>query len=175
VCVIVWAETGVLESEQIPTSCNLFHNQDLYIYSVLSLPHCQIIISAQPVHVSSRLFLLSCCACLPLPDTVFLSVTVLPALTLVPVSSPTSHQSCYSVLDSPLYPPLDALRTSTPVAPASASAPGFLQPAQASLDLHSIFPPCFNKYLGYLIPVSSSESALGFTCSAPRDSIPVYT
>ena len=29
-CVIVWLETGVLESEQIPTSCNLFHNQDLY-------------------------------------------------------------------------------------------------------------------------------------------------
>jgi hypothetical protein len=37
----------VLESEQFPTSCNLFHNQDLYIYSVLPLPICQIVISSE--------------------------------------------------------------------------------------------------------------------------------
>ncbi|CAB1342959.1 unnamed protein product, partial [Coregonus sp. 'balchen'] len=48
----------VLESEQIPTSCNLFHNQDLYKYSVLPLPHCQIVISA---HYSSARFDSSSC------------------------------------------------------------------------------------------------------------------
>ena len=57
VCVIVWAETGVLKSESIPTSCNQFHNQDLYKYSVLPLSHCQIVISALSVYVSSRLLL----------------------------------------------------------------------------------------------------------------------
>ena len=68
-CVIMWLETGVLESEQIPTSCNLFHNQDLYKYSVLPLPLCQIVISAQSIHDSSYLWLfkilLLCCACFP--------------------------------------------------------------------------------------------------------------
>jgi hypothetical protein len=59
VCGIVWAETGVLESEQIPTSCNLFHNQDLY--SALPLPSCQIVISAQSIYVSSRLLLFRSC------------------------------------------------------------------------------------------------------------------
>ncbi|XP_036841176.1 DNA repair protein RAD51 homolog 2 isoform X3 [Oncorhynchus mykiss] len=57
-----------------------------------------------------------------------------------------------------------------PLAPASASAPGFQQVAQASPNLHSISPLCFNEYLVYFIPVSSSESALGFPCSTPRNS-----
>ncbi|XP_052379520.1 uncharacterized protein LOC127931352 [Oncorhynchus keta] len=95
---------------------------------------------------------------------------VLPALTLVPVSSPTSRQSCYSVLDSPLYTPLDSppdlLSLSPhlslqpqPPHPFPATRPSFPWPALC-------LPWCFNKYLGYLIPVSSSESSLGFTCSA---------
>ncbi|CAB1323095.1 unnamed protein product [Coregonus sp. 'balchen'] len=37
-----------------------------------------------------------------------------------------------------------------------------------SPDLHSISPLRLNKYLGYFIPVSSSESALGFPCSTTR-------
>ncbi|XP_064820261.1 delta-type opioid receptor-like [Oncorhynchus masou masou] len=44
-------ETVVMESEQILTSCNPFHNQDLYKYSVLPLPHGQIIISAQYIAI----------------------------------------------------------------------------------------------------------------------------
>ncbi|CAB1351347.1 unnamed protein product [Coregonus sp. 'balchen'] len=73
--------------------------------------------------------------------------------------------SCYSVLDSPLYyslgfPSGPAHPVSTPLAPAAASVP-------VSPDLPSISPRCLNKYLGYFILVSSSESALGFPCSTP--------
>ncbi|CAB1314011.1 unnamed protein product [Coregonus sp. 'balchen'] len=71
-----------LESEQIPTSCNLLHNQDLYKYSVLPLPH------------------------------------FLPALTLVPVSSPTSrHPATLSWIPhstTPLDSPPDLLTLSQP-------------------------------------------------------------
>ncbi|CAB1329814.1 unnamed protein product [Coregonus sp. 'balchen'] len=92
----------------------------------------------------------------------------LPALTLVPVSSPI-------LLLCPGFPtlllPWIPLRTCSPC----------LNPPRSSLslrtwfpavfpDLHSIFPLCFNKYLGYFIPVSSSESALGFPCCTPRNS-----
>jgi hypothetical protein len=79
-------------------------------------------------------------------------------------SSNTSHHPATLFWSSHSTTPLDSS-----VAPASAT--GFLQPAQASPDLHSIFPLCFNKYLGYIIPVSSSESALGFPCSIPGNKV----
>ena len=84
--------------------------------------------------------------------------------------------SCVSVLDSPLYysigfPSGPAYPVPTPLTPASASAPGFLQSTRASPGLHSIFPLCFNKCLYYFIPVPSSESALGFPCSTPRNTM----
>ncbi|CAB1331211.1 unnamed protein product [Coregonus sp. 'balchen'] len=79
--------------------------------------------------------------------------------------------SCYSVLDSPLYYSLGF--PSGPAHPVSNPPRSSLSlrtwfPA-VSPDLHSIFPLCFNIYLGYFIPVSSSESALGFPCSTPRN------
>jgi hypothetical protein len=60
---IVWVETGVLESEEIPTSCNLFHNQDLYKYSTLPLPRCQIVASAHFVRSDSGPCRQSCLPC----------------------------------------------------------------------------------------------------------------
>ena len=64
VYLIVWVETSVLESEQVPTSCNLFHNQYLYKCSALTLQHCQIVSSAQSVWISSCLFLRVILRCL---------------------------------------------------------------------------------------------------------------
>src|SRR5206468_2320440 len=42
-------------------------------------------------------------------------------------------------------------------------------PLASASGLHPNSPLLFNKYLSYFIPVSSSESALGFTCSDPRN------
>ncbi|CAB1314608.1 unnamed protein product [Coregonus sp. 'balchen'] len=142
------AETGVLESEQIPTSCNLFHNQDLYKYSVLPLPHCRIVISAQSVYDPVILLCL-----FSLPDAVFLSATVLPLRlwSLSPVPRLVILLLC------PGFPtvllPWIPLRTCSPChnPPCSSLSLHTWFPA-VSPDLHSIFPLYFNKYLGYFIP-----------------------
>jgi hypothetical protein len=158
VCVIVWSETGVLESEQIPTSCNLF----LYKYLVLPLPHCQIVISAQSVYVSSRLLLFR--SCYPV-------VPVFLAWHGCPLRYNSAHisSSCYSVLDPPLHCILGFLSGPAypvPTPPAPASALGFLQPTWASPGLHSIFPrvsintmvtssqsPHRSLFLGFPVPL----------------------
>ena len=148
VCVIVWAETCVLESEQIATCCNLFHNQDLYKYSALPLSHCQIVISAHSALSDSG-----------------------------PCLQSHVSSSCYSVLDFPtLLLPWIPLWTCLPCLNPSRSSLSlrtwFPATRPAYPDLHSISPLCFNKYLGYFIPVSSSESALGFPCSTLRHILP---
>jgi hypothetical protein len=168
VCVIVCAETGVLESEQIPTSCYLFHNQDLYKYSALPLPHNRIIIPAQSVHVLAVCYCSDPAILFSLPDAVFLSATVLPALTLVPVSCPKSrHRAPLSWIPhstTPLNSPPDLLTLSQPLS-LQPQPPHLVSSSPPKIPLTSFHLPLgFSKYLGYFIPVSSSESALGFPC-----------
>ncbi|CAB1332913.1 unnamed protein product, partial [Coregonus sp. 'balchen'] len=127
--VIVWVETGVLESEQIPTSCNMFHNQDLYKYSVLPLPHCQIVNSAQSVYGSSRLLLFrSCFPCLTLLSSP-LQFCPLRLWSLSPVLRLVILLLCpgFPTLLLPWIPLQTCSPVSTPLAPASASSPGFQQ------------------------------------------------
>ena len=71
---------GVLEPERILTSCNPFHNQDLYKYSVLPLSLCRIVIAVHSVMLLAICYIRSCILlCLFLCMTLFLLLTaVLP-------------------------------------------------------------------------------------------------
>ena len=112
------------------------------VYSVLPLPHCQIIISTQSVHVSSHLFLLClfpyAWRCFPLRhssasfDTVPCLQSDFSSVLLLCPGFPTLRSLGFP--SGPAYP------VPPPLAPASASAPGFQQPTWASPGLHSIFP-----------------------------------
>jgi hypothetical protein len=104
-----------------------------------------------------------------LPDKIFLSTTVLPALTLVHVSSPTSrHSATLSWIPhstAPLDSPPDLLTLSQPLS---------LQPQP--LHLVCCNPPelplaCNPSHpcVSIITLVTSSQSALGFPCSTPRN------
>ena len=157
VCVIVWLETGVLESEQIPTNCNLFHNQDLYKYSVLPLPLCQIVISIQSFMLLEMFYYLRFCILLCL----------FPCLTLFILSLPFSRSDSRSC--SPSHHPATLFWIQLTITPLDSppdlftlSQPSSLQPQPPHLVSHnsSNFPvllhfisPCYNKYLGSFILV----------------------
>lgn len=89
----MWLETGVLESELIPTSCKSSHNQDLYIYSSLPPPLGQIVISAQSVTLAFCLFSRSCYSALLvfLPYTICCPLLAVTALSLAPVPHLTTN------------------------------------------------------------------------------------
>jgi hypothetical protein len=161
----------VLEAELIPTSCNLFHNRDLYKYSTLPLPCCQIITSAQSVYLSSCLCLHTACyPVVPVFPSLMLQFRSLCLWSLSPVPrlvclaslpwTPTL-QFPWILLWSCLPCPHSPSPSLSPWFPAT--RPNLPWPAPH-------LPPMFNKYLSYLIPVPLSESPLRFTCFAPLNS-----